>query len=126
MALDHPLFGIGPDNFRLMYGDYLGSTNWNTGVHANNMYLEWLADSGVVGLVTFLLASLMLARVAWRMLKQHLHDPLWVWRLALIGSLTAWYLHGFVDYFFEFTPASILFWILVGLSISSVPQTNRG
>jgi hypothetical protein len=122
IALEHPVFGIGPDNFRLTYGEYLGSTNSNTGIHANNMYLEWLADTGFVGLLTFLWMSLTLARTAWRTLKQYLLESSGLWRLALIGSLTAWYLHGFVDYFYEYTPVSILFWILVGLSISAAPQ----
>ena len=45
--------------------------------------------------------------------------------LALIGGLCAWYLHGFVDYFYEFTPDNTVFWLLVGLIISvAVPFKN--
>ena len=57
------------------------------------------------------------ARAA-RNLKRHFHDPLWVWQLALIGSLVAWYVHGLVDYFYEFMPTNTAFWLLVGLAIS--------
>jgi hypothetical protein len=119
IALTHPVLGVGPDNFRHVYGAYLGRVEWDTYIHANNLYLEALADTGVVGLLAFLLMSWMLARAAWRRFGQHLPDALWLWQLALIGALLAWYLHGFVDFFYEFTPANTLFWIVVGLSVST-------
>ena len=49
MIADHPVFGVGPDNFRLLYGDYAGLANADPRVHSNNMYLEVLAGGGLVG-----------------------------------------------------------------------------
>ena len=54
IALARPLLGVGPDNFRLVYGDYAGVSVWDSTVHANNLYLEWLADTGLVGFAIFL------------------------------------------------------------------------
>src|ERR1051326_8018089 len=34
----HPLLGVGPDNFRHLYGAYLGLSEWDERVHANNLY----------------------------------------------------------------------------------------
>ena len=41
------MLGIGPDNFRLTYGRYLGLAAWDSRVHANNTYLEVLVGMGV-------------------------------------------------------------------------------
>ena len=54
IARDHPVLGIGPDNFRLLYGSRLGLAAWDTRVHTNNTYLEVLVGLGVVGLVPLL------------------------------------------------------------------------
>lgn len=115
----HPMLGVGPDNFRRVYGTYLGVSRWSTDIHANNMYIEWLADTGLIGLVAFLVMSSALAYTGWHSLKQHFGDLLWLWQLALIGGLIAWYLHGFVDFFYEFMPANTAFWLLVGLMVSA-------
>jgi hypothetical protein len=114
----HPLLGIGPDNFRYTYGWYLGMPGLRTDIHANNIYFEWLADTGIIGSLAFLLMSMVLVRTAWTSLAQQRGDPMSAWQLALIGSLAAWYVHGFVDYFYEFGPTNTAFWILVGMSVA--------
>ena len=51
IAREHPLLGIGPDNFRHTYGRYLGLAAWDARVHANNSYIEVLAGMGAIGVV---------------------------------------------------------------------------
>src|SRR6185436_19287259 len=46
---DHPWLGIGPDNFRHVYGRSLGLAAWDSRVHANNSYIEVLVSMGVIG-----------------------------------------------------------------------------
>ena len=46
IAREHPLLGIGPDNFRHTYGRYLGLAAWDPRVHANNSYIEVLVGHG--------------------------------------------------------------------------------
>ncbi len=50
IAREHPLLGIGPDNFRHTYGRRLGLAAWDERVHANNSYIEVLVGMGVLGL----------------------------------------------------------------------------
>ncbi len=60
-----PLLGVGPDNFRHLYGAQLGLETWDERVQANNLYLEVLADVGLLGLAAFLwvvAAPLLVAR----------------------------------------------------------------
>src|SRR4051812_47051149 len=44
-----PLFGVGPDNYRLLYGRYSTLRVADPRVHSNNMYLEVLAGMGLAG-----------------------------------------------------------------------------
>jgi len=53
----HP-FGVGPDNYRLQYGKFLGASNWDTRIYSNNLYLEVLTGSGILGLGAFALVVL--------------------------------------------------------------------
>lgn len=121
MAADYPILGVGPDNFRWQYGAYAGLDEWNTDIHANNLYLEWLADSGILGLAAFVWVSGALIVSAVR----------GVWRsgdvlaLGLLASLTAWFVHGVFDSFIEFTPTYIAFWLIAGLTLSRISGVNR-
>jgi len=133
MARNRPLLGVGPDNFRYVYGDFAGLTTWDTGSHANSLYFEWLADTGVVALAVFLWLS-------WRLLRTSFSDltpvsvdgtrdaTLWAWRLGLAASLTAWFLHGLFDYFYEPLPTNLAFWFVVGLALAAaeLQRRNRG
>ena len=94
----HP-FGIGPDNYRLEYGKYLGATRWDTRVYSNNLYLELLTGSGILGLVAFLV---MLCVRAWRS------------NAASLGA-GVFLFHGVVDVFLMATPIYFAFWMFLGM-----------
>lgn len=117
-----PVLGIGPDNFRRRYEAVLspapnGLRFTDTRIHANSLYLETLADLGIAGIVA-------LGLIAWssfRIVRRHYASG----RLAGIGSgvaAGAFFVHGALDYFFEFTPLFGLFWILLGLTAACEPE----
>lgn len=122
MALARPLLGVGPDNFRLVYGDYAGVSVWDSTVHANNLYLEWLADTGLVGFAIFLWLNAALLAGVYRSLGRgnpcEPAEAYVIWQVALLAALTAWYIHGLLDSFYEFTPSFVAFWIIAGLALS--------
>jgi len=134
MFIDHPFLGVGPDNFRWQYGAYAGVNAWDSGIHANNQYIEWLADTGLVGLLLFLWFSWRLAKVGVTRLDPTTIDPVpagrpemeqvWLLTLGLVAALVAWYVHGFFDYFYEFTPTYVAFWLLVAL-LAGAPRRRR-
>jgi hypothetical protein len=106
----HPVLGLGPDNFRHFYGAELGLEGWDERIQANNVYLEILADLGVLGLAAFVwLVAGPLINLA--------RD----WRGCLVSlgialSIGAFLFHGLLDSFLAFTPTALLLWLLLGLA----------
>jgi hypothetical protein len=116
MFAERPLLGIGPDNFRHLYGSYLGRPAWDERVHANNLYLELLADLGVLG--TAALGVVIAPAIIG--LARGLRAPSSVLQGACLAGLAAstgaFFVHGALDYFLDFTPVYLLFWLVIGLS----------
>jgi hypothetical protein len=117
VARDHPWLGIGPDNFRQVYGRYLSLASWDTRVHANNTYLEVLAGTGVVGLAVVAWLMVVVARTTWtrwRALPAG-NLPLFAVPVAATAAIAA---HGVVDSFLTFTPTYVVFAIALGVLFS--------
>ena len=111
-----PLLGVGPDNFRRRYEAILspgpnGQPYSDTRLHANNLYFETLADLGLSGLAV--LSGLVLALLG--SLRQHIAARRLIGIGAAVGA-SLFFVHGVLDYFFEFTPLFGLFWVLLGLT----------
>ena len=112
---DHPLLGIGPDNFRHAYGHYLGRQQTDDRLHANNFYIEVLATLGIAGLGAFVWLIVALGRTARRAASLPGH------RVLVFGvgaGLAAYLVHGTLDYFLEFTPTYALLWLLAGALVA--------
>ena len=116
----HPLLGVGPDNFRLLYGDRAGLATFDRRMHANNMYLEMLVGGGIVGGAAF-------AWLCWAAASQTVASVRGASGAALddaIASLpaatVAIALHGLVDSFLGFTPTYVLITVTLGLTSASL------
>ena len=69
MWTDHPLLGVGPDNFEVHYQTYsaaIGIDQRPEERGAHNLYLESLAETGVLGTVAFLGVLWLALGGAWR------------------------------------------------------------
>ncbi|HLF28109.1 MAG TPA: O-antigen ligase family protein [Anaerolineae bacterium] len=115
MWLRSPLLGIGPDNFRHLYGPYLNLKPFDNRIHTNNLYVETLVNTGLTGLVAFSALLVALARAARRGWQAGRSIDARILRLGLILALLAFFIHGLFDYFFEFTSTYGLFWLLAGI-----------
>jgi hypothetical protein len=95
----HP-FGVGPDNYRVMYGRFLGYSNWNTKTYSNNLYLELLTGSGILGVAAFGLMLFSIPRSG---------------ATSVLMAIAVFLVHGLVDVFLMTTPIYFSFWILLGI-----------
>ena len=122
MSADRPLLGIGPDNFRYTYGNYLGLAVWDTRVHTNNTYLEVLVGMGLLGLAAlgwFVVAAVRsavsvvaLIRLKAGSTNADTSIPLVAAAFAACLAIAA---HGVVDSFLTFTSTYVVFAIAAGL-----------
>ena len=122
MLRGHPLLGVGPDNFRWLFAAYSDVAVNNLGIHAHDQYLESLADSGILGFVSFAWLLIALVLAAARRIRHARAD--WPWRAAILASLTAWLVHAVLDDFERFWPTHVAFWLIVGL-VACRPSAGR-
>jgi O-antigen ligase len=110
----HPWLGIGPDNFRLVYGRYLGLAAWDTRVHTNNTYLEVLTGMGVIGLAALCWLMVAAGRSAVAIAAKARDDSI-RGVAAAFAACVAIAVHGLVDSFLTFTSTYVVFAIAAGL-----------
>ena len=125
----HPWLGVGPDNFRFWWGDALGLVDWRPAgqppvLHSNSLYVEILVTLGLAGAVCFAWLLLSLGRRVLNLLKRLLahaavndvaanRDRGLNWLLGLSATVIVFLAHGLFDYFLEFTPTYLLWWMVV-------------
>lgn len=86
MAQDAPFAGVGLGNYEVLYADYR-LINWDEALgHAHNLYLNMLAETGVIGLAAYLLFWLVVFRLTWSLRRQ----PDYFSRSMAIGLLGCW------------------------------------
>jgi O-Antigen ligase len=116
----HPLLGVGPDNFRWMYGPAAGRKNWDTRVFSNSLYFELLATVGLLGFLAF---GLFVAAALHGLIRSV--GPGSLAAAAVASSLIGFLVHGLVDYLLAFTPIYLAVFILLGAASASISERSR-
>jgi O-antigen ligase len=134
MVADRPVLGVGPGNYSDRYGDYapalgfddrqlIGGVGEEAGQRPHSLYLETLAEGGIVGMLVLLGAFILAGRAAWRgRARMNGADSLLA-EAALVALLvyltTALFLHNAYPQFL---------WLVVGLPFLAgrvAPQRAR-
>ena len=114
ISRDHPVLGIGPDNYRLTYGKRLGLAAWDARVHTNNTYLEVLVGMGVIGLAALTWLVFAGARATLALISSATADSV-PFVAATTAACLAIAAHGVVDSFLTFTSTYVVFALAAGL-----------
>ncbi len=115
MALDHPWFGVGPDNFLYAYRSYyLLPAAWQEPNlnHPHNWLLDWWTRLGLPGLLLALSWFGLMIRTQWQQLYRGQQAILSLGLLAAIGAALA---HGLIDASYAL-PDLMIVWVLLGSS----------
>ncbi len=113
--LDHPWLGVGPDNFRLVYGRYAGLETFDLTYHTHNMFVEFFVNTGLIGGLTFLYIVWLLIRRTISNLK-HANGAALLLSLGVSAAFALILAHGLLDYFLEFTPTYLAIFMVFALT----------
>lgn len=99
MALDHPLLGVGPDNFLYSYRTrYVLPSAWQelNLSHPHNLFLDLWTRLGLIGAAIGACAIATAFGAAWRLYRRGTAAA-WPAALGLLGGLGATVVHGLID-----------------------------
>lgn len=110
-----PLFGTGFGNLRGLMGGLLSLPDGWTG-DAHNLYLELLAETGLIGFVAFGILMFLALRIALKQLRKMENHFNKMIALAIFAAICGVLVHGAVDYLFHTMPqVTALFFLVLGL-----------
>jgi O-antigen ligase len=118
MVRDHPLLGIGLDNFAYLYQQvYLreaAAAEPNLS-HPHNWMLNFWLSMGILGIVAF-------CWLIWRFLRCALRHRHASWLVAgAVGALADMLVHGFIDNSYFLVDLAFVFWLCLALAALGPP-----
>jgi O-antigen ligase len=133
MFADKPVVGYGPGTYMFKYARYqlskdrtIISTNSADGGNAHSEYLGPMAESGVLGLATYLLIIILVIYTAVNTYTRLTDYRLRSIVLAALVGLVTYYIHGFLNNFLDTDKISVPFWgftaMIVAIDILSRKQ----
>jgi O-antigen ligase len=123
MVRDHPLLGVGLDNFVYLYQQrYLreGAAAEPSLSHPHNWLLNFWLSLGLLGLVAFVWLLVGFLREALRSLGEP--DRRWIVAGAL-GAMADLLVHGFIDNSYFLVDLAFVFWLCLALVDSRIDTT---
>ena len=135
MFEEKPVFGYGPGTYMFKYAPFqinanktIISTNAADGGNAHSEYLGPLAESGILGMLTFLLIIGTVIYTAVHTYMCVTDRRLKSFVLAAFIGLVTYYIHGFLNNFLDTDKLSVPFWgftaIIVAIDIYSRNQNQ--
>ncbi len=130
MVRDHPLTGVGPDNFLHYYaprtGPYLpckhGLGYMESAAsaepclsHPHDVILDYWLSTGILGLMAFVWLQVVFWRLSARAWQRWRAVPQAALILGAMGAMVATLAHGLVDNSYFLIDLAIVFWLLLGL-----------
>lgn len=117
MALDHPIMGVGLDNFLYQYEKYRYPEIWweVTVSHPHNFILDFWLRLGLPGLILFLWLLLRFIAQCLRLWRDHPDPSLRALALGLFASMVDAIGHGFFDNSYFLVDLAMLFWLSLAL-----------
>ncbi len=124
MFEEKPVFGWGPGTYMFQYAPFqltknrtIISTNSANRGNAHSEYLGPLAESGLLGMISFLLLSIVILYTGVHVYTRTNNREIKLIVLSAIVSLTTYLVHGFLNNFLDTDKASIPFWSCVAIIV---------
>ncbi|MBU8891132.1 MAG: O-antigen ligase family protein [Bacteroidales bacterium] len=128
MFKEKPFWGWGPGTYMFQYAPFqfsydrtIISTDFGDMGNAHSEYLGPLSESGIMGMLSFMLVVFMAFRTGYRVYHKAGSKEIKEFSLYIILGLATYFIHGFLNNFLDTDKASVPVWgfiaILVALDI---------
>ncbi len=125
MFAERPVFGHGPGTYAFLYAPYqhssqltIISTNFGDGGNAHSEYFGPLAESGVLGLVSFLAIIFLFYYISVRLYQQLPPGRYSVLVISIIVAQSTYLIHGLLNNFLDTDKASVPFWGFMAMIVA--------
>jgi O-antigen ligase len=132
MVRDHPVVGVGPDNFIHYFAPTRAQDRWQKQCppglgymqpgagaepclsHPHNVLLDFWLSTGILGLLAFLWLQVAFWKCSVRLLAFAARVKATPLLVGVMGAMAASLLHGLVDNSYFLEDLSLVFWLLCG------------
>jgi O-antigen ligase len=132
MFEDKPIFGWGPGTYMFNYAPYqltanrtIISTNSADGGNAHSEYLGPMAESGFMGLITFLILIATVIYTAVQTYTRAQDKRIKTIVMSALLGLTTYYVHGILNNFLDTDKLSVPFWGFTAMIVAADIFTKR-
>lgn len=122
---ERPYLGWGPGTYQFVYAPFqrskektIISTNVGDMGNAHSEYLGPLAESGILGMLTFLAIVIAASITGLRVYKRSNNKEVKLISLVILLGLMSYFAHGLLNNFLDTDKASVPFWGFLGILVS--------
>jgi O-antigen ligase len=122
---ERPVFGWGPGTYQFVYAPYqrakektIISTNYGDMGNAHSEYIGPMAESGILGMVTFLGIVITVIITALKVYKKAKNREVKLLSLVIMLGLVTYYVHGLMNNFLDSDKASVPFWAFTAILVA--------
>lgn len=117
MIRDHPLWGVGLDNFLYQYPRYMLPEAWQEPdlSHPHNILLDWWTRLGVLGVGALIWLEVAFYRMGLRLYRSLDEGELRALVLGLLGSMVDFLAHGLIDNSYFLVDLAFVFFLTLGI-----------
>ena len=127
MSSDHWINGVGPRGFRYIVDDYIASDDEyfisrvaRSATHPHQIVLEIMTETGMIGVIGYLLFFMMILKEAMRLFRENNFDAIpWFSPVIIAVSPFSMYMAFYGTYI------ASLIWLLIALSFTSKNRVDR-
>jgi len=125
MYKEKPIVGWGPGTYKFQYAPFqfsydrtVISTNFGSLGNAHSEYLGPLSESGIIGMLSFILIVFMAFRTGYRIYHKSKSKELKNFTLFILLGLSSYFIHGFLNNFLDTDKASIPVWGFIAMLVA--------
>jgi O-antigen ligase len=132
MFEEKPILGFGPGTYSFMYAPYqlsnektIVSTNAGDMGNAHSEYIGPLAESGILGMLSFIAVAITIVATGWRLYLRMEKGPQRAAILSVLLGIVTYLIHGILNNFLDTDKASVPFWAFAAMLVAADIQQSR-